>query len=94
MKTVMGKMEYFARLKDVWLHHGWTGAAVTKMWSTIWPLVDPHLRTQTTHRDGGISKEKSRQGQISWRTFYNKLMKDGKNWLSLKKVGRDPVADY
>ena len=89
MKTVMGEVEYFARRDNVWLDRGWTGVAVTKMWSTIWPLLDPHLRTQTTRSDGGISEAKSRQGQISWRTLYNKLMKDGKNWLPSKNVGRN-----
>jgi hypothetical protein len=88
MKTVMGEVEYFARRDDVWLDRGWTGVAVTKMWSTIWPRLDPHLRTQTTRSDGGISEAKSRQGQISWRTLYNKLMKDGKNWLP-SKVARN-----
>ena len=90
MKTVMGKVEYFARRDNVWLDRGWTGVAMTKMWSTIWPLLDPHLHTQTTHSDGGISEAKSRQGQISWRTLYNKLIKDGKNWLPSKNVGPDP----
>ena len=89
MKLVMGEIEYFARLKDVWLNCGWTSATVTKMWSTIWPLIDPYLRTQTVHKNGTTSEEKSRQGQISWRTFHNKLTKDGRNWLPSKNVGRN-----
>ena len=86
MTRVMGEIEYFARLKDVWLDRGWTTATVTKMWSTIWPLADPYLRTQTVRKNGETSEAKSRQGQISWRTFYNKLMKDGRNWLPSKNV--------
>ena len=77
----------------VWLDHGWTTATVTTMWSTIWLLVDPYFRTQTVRKNGETSEDKSRQGQISWRTFYNKLIKDGKNWLPSKNVGRDPYID-
>ena len=90
MSTVMGEIEYFARQKNVWLDHGWTTATVTTMWSTIWPLVAPYLRTQTVRKNGETSEDKSRQGQISWRTLYNKLIKDGKNWLPSKNVGPDP----
>ena len=86
MTRVVGEIEYFARLKDVWLDRGWTTATVTKMWSTIWPLADPYLRTHTLRKNGEMSEAKSRQGQISWRTFYNKLMKDGRNWLPSKNV--------
>ena len=66
-----------AKLKEC-NHEGCT------MWSTIWPHVDPYLRTQTVRKSGETSEEKSRQGQISWRTLYNKLMKDGRNWLPSK----------
>ena len=68
-----------AKLKEC-NHEGCT------MWSTIWPHVDPYLRTQTVRKSGETSEEKSRQGQISWRTLYNKLMKDGRNWLPSKNV--------
>ena len=72
----------------VWLDHGWTTATVTTIWSTIWPLVDPYLRTQTVRKNDETSEDKSQQGQISWHTFYNKLIKDGKNWLPSKMWGR------
>jgi hypothetical protein len=48
-----------ARLKDVWIDHGWATATVTKRWSIIWPLIDPYLRTQTVRKNGKVSKEKS-----------------------------------
>ena len=80
MKTVMKEVEHFARLDGVWVDGRWTGPAVVKMWSKIWPRLQPFLRTQTTRKNGSISVEKSRQGQIAWRTCYNKLTQQGKQW--------------
>ena len=87
MNLVMKEVEYFARLENVWLERRWTSPDVTKMWSTIWPHLEPHMRT-LTKRNGEVTAEKSRQGQISWRTVYNKFMKDGKNWCPSKNVAR------
>ena len=81
MKLVMGKVEHFAKLEDVWLDGKWTPADVTNMWSTIWPRIEPFMRTLTPLKNGGVTNEKSRQGQISWRTVYNKLLRHGKNWI-------------
>ena len=39
------------------------------------------MRTLTPLKNGGVTDEKSRQGQISWRTVYNKLYRHGKNWI-------------
>ena len=75
MKALMGQVEHFARLDDVWIDGRWTGPDVTRMWSTIWPRLDPFLRTNTIKKNGEISVEKSRQGQMSWRTCFNKLSK-------------------
>ena len=50
MKIVMGEVEHFARLEGVWLEVCWTEPAVTRMWSTIWPHLEPHLRTQTVKK--------------------------------------------
>jgi hypothetical protein len=80
----MCEVEYFARKEGVWLEGRWTSPAVTKMWSTIWPLIEPNLRTLTRCENGEISDEKSRQGQIAWRTCYNKLIRHGKNWMPSK----------
>jgi hypothetical protein len=84
MNIVMREVEYFARKEGVWLEGRWTSPAVTKMWSTIWPLIEPNLRTLTRCENGEISDEKSRQGQIAWRTCYNKLLRHGKNWVPSK----------
>ena len=35
MKLVMGKVEYFAWLEDVWFDSRWMAATVTQLWSTI-----------------------------------------------------------
>ena len=93
MTTVMSEIEYCSWQTNVWLNHGWTTAIVTTMWSTIWPLVDPYLRTQTVRKNGKTSEDKIRQVQTSWHTFYNKLIKDGKSWLASKNVGPDPDGD-
>ena len=82
---MVNEVEHLAKLEGVWLERGWTSPLVTKMWSTIWPHLEPHLRTLTKH-NGVVSHEKSRQGQMSWRTLYNKFTKDGKNWLPSKNV--------
>ena len=37
-------------------------------------------------QDGELTDTKSRQGQIAWRTVYNKMTKEGKNWLLSKNV--------
>ena len=87
MNQLMKEVEYFARVEKVWLDRRWTSPGVTKMWSTIWPHLEPHMRT-LTKRNGKVTDEKSRQGQISWRTVYNKFMKDGKNSLPSKNVTR------
>ena len=60
---------------------------MTNMWSTIWRHLGPDLRTVTTRKDGEVTDEKSRQGQISWRTCYNKLIQDGKIFVPSKIVG-------
>ncbi len=61
MKTLMGQVEHFAQLDDVWIDaHRWTGPDVTRMWSTIWSRLDPFLRTNTLKKNGEISVEKSR----------------------------------
>ena len=74
MKLVMGEVEHFARLEDILLDGKRTPADVTKMWSMIWPRIEPFMRMLTPLKNGGVTDEKSRQGQISWRTVYNKLV--------------------
>ena len=86
MKVVMREVEHFARIEGVWLEARWTSPAVTKMWSMIWPHIEPSLRTLTQHKDGEITDEKSRQGQMAWRTCYNKLIRHGKNWVPSKNM--------
>ena len=84
MNIVMREVEHFAKLEDVWLDGKWTAADVTKMWSSIWSRIEPFMRTLTPRKNGGVTDEKSRQGQISWRTVYNKLNRHGKNWYPSK----------
>ena len=74
MKLVMGEVEHFAKLEKVWLDGKWTNADVTKMWSKIWHRIEPFMRTLTPLKNGRVTDEKSRQGQISWRKVHNKLV--------------------
>ena len=85
MRTVMKEIEHLARLDNVWREGRWDSPDVIKMWSTIWPRLKPLLRT-VTKRGNRVTDEKSRQGQISWWTVYNKFVRHGKNWLPSKIV--------
>ena len=49
----------------------WTGHRVTVLWSSIWSELHPYLGDKTGN------KVKSRDGQISWRTCYNKMQVAG-----------------
>ena len=62
MRLVMHEVEHLAKIDGVWVEGRWTTPAVTKMWSTIWPRLEPYLRTLTPHENGKQSGEKSRQG--------------------------------
>ena len=56
----------------------WNGKHVTTLWSTIWPKLDQFLRTKTKCvGNDKVSKDKSRKGQISWRSCYNKMQAQG-----------------
>jgi len=85
MKSIMVEAEFLARVENVWIDGRWSSADVTKRWSTIWPDLEPHMRTLTT-RDGKVTHGKSRQGQTSWRTLYNKFVQVGKYQLPSKNV--------
>ena len=77
MPKLMGKLKVFAEEMDFWNpSHHWTGADVTTFWDKMWSKLDPYLRTETQAKNG-ISFHKSRQGQLSRRTCYNKMLKAG-----------------
>ena len=84
MKNMMVEIKHFARKKGVWLDNGWTPGAVITMWSTIWHDLEPYLRTVSKGKNGILNYEKSRRGQLAWRTFYNKLYKSGTTSLPSK----------
>ena len=77
MNVVMRRIEEFGIEFNVWLaSRKWDGGSITTLWSSIWEKLDPYLRTET--RVGSTySYEKSRRGQIAWRTCYNKMLKNG-----------------
>ena len=79
MKQVMAKIEEFGREDNVWRKASeWNGKHVTTLWSTIWPKLDPYLRTETQcNKNDKASKDKSRKGQMSWRSCYNKMQAQG-----------------
>ena len=77
----MAEVEHVARRKSVWLEGGWNSNAVTRMWSMIWYKLDRYLRTESKGKNGELNYNKSRQGQLAWRTFYNKLYNSGKNFM-------------
>ena len=79
MKQVMEKIKEFGQESGVWLSNTseWNGSTVTTLWSTIWGKLDPYLRTESMSKNGTIELEKSRNGQIEWRTCYNKMSDKG-----------------
>jgi len=85
--VVMQEVKHFARLAGVWEEGCCTLPAVTNLWSKIWPSLEPTLRTLTTKSGGEVSCEKSRQGQMAWRTGYNKILKERNKGLPPDEVG-------
>ena len=58
----------------------WDGEAVTKLWSAIWEDMDPFMRTETARTKNNVnstSYHKSRKGQVSCLTIYEKIGKAG-----------------
>ena len=77
MNVIMRKIEEFGIEFNVWLAaRQWDGGSITTLWSSIWEKLDPYLRTET-RVGSSYSYEKSRRGQIAWRTCYNKMLKKG-----------------
>ena len=86
---VMTLVEKFGRERNVWLEssRNWDGKSVTVLWSAIWQDMYPYMRTKTTKEIAdpnnpeqvvqSVSYRKSRSGQISARTVYNKLGEAG-----------------
>ena len=69
MKQVMRLVARLGRQEGVWHanHSDWDAVSITTLWSTIWYYLDPFLRTETDKVN--VKKEdKSRKGQIIWRT--------------------------
>ena len=81
-KRVMDFVEEFGRQRNVWLQQGgWDGESITNLWSAIWLDLDPFMRTETRRKKDGVdsvSYHKSRKGQVSAVTVYNKLVRAGK----------------
>jgi len=84
-KQVMVIVERLGRERGVWLEDrkNWDGKSVTSLWSAIWKDMYPYMSTKTTKvvEDPNnpdlfvqsVSYKKSRTGQISVRSVYNKL---------------------
>ena len=69
MRAVMNEIEKIAREQNVWVKK-WTSSQVTAMWSAVLPRINPYLCSQR-------NKNKSRPGQIAWRTCYNNMCANG-----------------
>ena len=88
-KQVMSIVERFGRERGVWVEDrkNWDGKSVTALWSAIWQDMYPYMNTKTTilvtdpnnpeQVVQTVSYNKSRTGQISARSVYNKLCKAG-----------------
>jgi len=51
----------------------WDGGAVTRLWAGIWEDVKPHLLTKTKKGMDEETIHKSRPGELSWRTCFDKF---------------------
>jgi hypothetical protein len=75
-------VEDFGRKKDVWLiptkTKRWDGKTVTALWDATWGDFHPYMCTNTILPTGDVSTHKSRIGQVSARSIYNKLVKANK----------------
>ena len=71
IQKVMKIVEKFGRDRKVWHNDTkhWDGARITALWTAIWRDLDPYLC--------GNLGEKSRKGQVSYRSIYNKMQKSG-----------------
>ena len=70
----MKRVKDFGLEENVWEIGSSNGEGITKLWSTIWHRLDSYLRTEINSNKIGFM-EKSRKGQISWRTCYNNMQK-------------------
>ena len=70
----MKQVEDFGLEENVSEPGSWNGEGITKLWSTIWHRLVPYLRTEGNSNKIGCT-EKSRKGQISWRTCYSNMQK-------------------
>lgn len=91
MKFAMREVEHLARLERVRLEGHWSLVAVTTKWSLTWRYLEPYLRT-LTKKNLNVSDKKHR-GQISWRTFFNKLRQKGKDMVTSKIVIARDMSD-
>ena len=97
MKQVMRLVARLGRQEGVWHKNrsDCDAVSITTLWSTIWCHLDPFLRTKTDKVN--VKKEdKSRKGQISWRTCYNKLSRKGQlkgNQLRKPRLGMMDLRD-
>jgi hypothetical protein len=66
----------------------WTSKKVTDLWSKVWEKLHPFLQSTSNQTKQGLdnnnaaqtnvtstNKDKSRTGQIVWRTCYNNMCK-------------------
>ena len=82
MKQVLLQVESFGRERGLWQSNNvWNGERVTKLWSGIWKDLDQYLRTESSSNRNDVAsakmRDKSRKGQVSWRTCYNNMQKKG-----------------
>ena len=71
----MRETKHLGMEEGVWQRNGWNSPAIMTLWSTIWPRLDPCLRTETKGKRGAVLVHKSRNGQITWKTCYNEMQK-------------------
>ena len=76
IKRILEVVKYFAEQRNVWTDGQWDGKSVTCLWDGIFEDVRPFLLTVMKSNDGKPdSYHKSKCGNLSWRTCYDKFIK-------------------
>ena len=74
----MNVIQDISERKGVWQSSkNWNGITITNLWSSIWSELDSYLRTEG-RLNSAKTVEKSRKGQICWRTCYNNMQRKKK----------------
>ena len=93
IRQVMKEVHNISERKGVWQSSkNWNGATITYLWSSIWSELAQYLRTEG-RSNSAKTLEKSRKGQICWRTCYNNMQKKKKCVANKVRISRTRIGN-